>query len=366
MSKRDYYEVLGVSRSASAAEIKAAYRKSALKYHPDRNPDNSEAEEKFKEASEAYEVLADEQKRQIYDQFGHQGLSGQGYSGPRDASEIFSQFGSLFEDFFGFGGNRNRNRPRRGADLRYDMELDFRDAVFGTEKEIQFEKEVSCQPCKGSGAEPGSTPSYCSTCGGHGQVSRNQGFFSVATTCPACHGEGKIITNPCRKCRGRGRSAKKSSLSVKVPAGVDNGLKLRIGGEGEEGDLGGPPGDLYIVLHVRESDTFRREGVDLILQQPVSFVQAALGCKLDIKTLDGKETIVVPAGAQYGHRITIPGAGVPHVRGVGRGDLHVRLDIRIPEKLSKEQREILEQYASLSHEEVQKGGQGFFQRIFDS
>lgn len=366
MSKQDYYEVLSVSRDASASEIKSAYRKAALKFHPDRNPGNAEAEESFKAASEAYEVLSDDQKRQIYDQFGHQGLSGQGYSGPRDASDIFSQFGSIFEDFFGFGGGGGRTRARRGADLRYDMELEFRDAVFGTEKDIEFEREMSCSPCKGSGSEPGSTPATCTTCGGHGQVRRNQGFFSVASTCPACHGEGSIIRNPCLKCKGKGRTLEKKTLSVKVPAGVDNGLKLRIGGEGEGGSQGGPAGDLYVVLYVKESEFFRRDGVDLILKQPVSFVQAALGCKLEIATLEKKETIVVPTGAQYGHRITVPGAGVPHIRGVGRGDLHVELDIKIPEKLSKEQRELLEQYAALSQEEVQKGSQSFFQRIFDS
>ena len=367
MSKQDYYEVLNLSSGATGAEIKSAYRKAAMKYHPDRNPGSSEAEEKFKEASEAYEVLSDDQKRQVYDQFGHQGLSGQGYSGPRDASDIFSQFGSIFEDFFGFSGGGGRSRARRGADLRYDLELEFKDAVFGIEREIEYEREVSCQLCSGSGSEPGSSPVSCNTCHGHGQVRRSQGFFSVATTCHTCHGEGKIVKDPCKKCRGRGRSVEKKTLSVKVPAGVDNGLKLRISGEGEGGAFQGPAGDLYVLLFVKEGGAFRRDGVDLILQQPISFVQATLGCKLEITTLeDKKEVIVIPTGAQYGHRITVPGAGVPHIRGVGHGDLHVELDIRIPERLSKEQRAVLEQYAAISHEEVQRGGQGFFQRIFDN
>ena len=365
MAKQDYYEVLNLDRSASAADIKSAYRKAALKYHPDRNPGDTEAEEKFKIASEAYEVLSDDQKRQIYDRFGHQGLSGQGYSGPRDASDIFSQFGSIFEDFFGFSGGSSRSRARRGADLRYDLNLDFKEAVFGTEKEIEFDKEVQCDACDGSGAKPGSAPVTCHTCDGAGQVRRNQGFFTVAVTCPTCHGEGTLIKDPCLKCSGKGRVFERKKISVKIPAGVDTGLKLRVSHEGEGGGNGGPAGDLYVVLHVNESEDYHRDGVDVVYRQPITFVQAALGSKVKVPTLDGEETVSIPAGSQFGHRITIPGAGVPHIRGVGRGDFYVQLDIQVPKKLSKEQRELLEKFAAISNEEVAKGNQGFFQRIFE-
>lgn len=366
MSKRDYYEVLNVGREADASKIKAAYRKAAMKYHPDRNPDNAEAEEKFKEVSEAYEVLSDSQKRQIYDRFGHQGLAGQGYSGPQDASDIFSQFGSIFEDFFGFSGGGGGSRARRGSDLRYDLELDFKEAVFGIEKEIEFERHVDCSPCGGSGATPGSGSTNCTTCGGAGQVRRNQGFFSVAVTCPSCKGEGSIIKDPCKKCRGNGRAVEEKKISVKVPAGVDTGLKLRVSSEGEGGQNGGPSGDLFVFLHVKESKQFIRDGVDVIFKQPVSFVQASLGCELEVETLEGeKQSISIPAGSQHGNQISISGSGIPHIRGAGRGDLIVQLEIVIPKKLSKDQRELLEKYAALSNEEFSKNSQGFFQRIFD-
>ena len=366
MAKQDYYEVLNVNRNASAAEIKAAYRKSALKYHPDRNPGDKEAEEKFKAASEAYEVLSDENKKQIYDRFGHQGLSGHGYSGPRDTSDIFSQFGSIFEDFFGFsGGGQGGNRARRGSDLRYDLELGFKEAIFGTEKEIEFDRETQCSPCQGSGAEPGSDTANCQTCNGAGQVRRNQGFFSVAVTCPSCRGEGQIIKNPCKSCSGKGRTYERKKISVKVPAGVDTGLKLRVSHEGEGGSNGGPAGDLYVVLHVEKNEQFERDGVDIILYQPISFVKAALGCKLEVETLEENETITIPAGSQHGHRITIPGAGVPQIRGVGRGDFFVELEIEVPKKLSKEQKELLVKFEQISSDKPKKSDQGFFQKIFE-
>lgn len=366
MSKRDYYEILILTRSASKTEIKAAYRKAAMQHHPDRNPGNAEAESKFKEASEAYEVLTDDRKRQIYDQYGHAGLQGQGYQGPQDAQDIFESFGSIFEDFFGFGGGGGgKGRGRRGADLRYDLELTFKEAVFGVSKEIEYQRHVACSPCKGSGAAPGSKRTTCSTCGGAGQVRRSQGFFSVASPCSDCRGEGSYLVNPCKTCSGNGVTLETKKLSVKIPAGVDGGVKLRVSEEGEEGAGGGSRGDLYVVLHVAESERFSREEWDIVMREPISFVQAALGCERTVETLEGETLISIPAGVPFGHRILIPGAGIPHLRGVGRGDLYVELDIQVPKKLSKEQRELLEQFADLSGDKVKKHGGGFFQKIFE-
>ena len=367
MSKRDYYEILSITRSSTKTEIKAAYRKAAMQHHPDRNPGNSEAEALFKEASEAYEVLTDERKRQIYDQFGHAGLQGQGYQGPQDMHDIFESFGSIFEDFFGFsgGGGKGRSKGRRGSDLRYDMELTFKEAVFGVSKEIEYQRHAACAPCKGSGATPGSKRSSCSACGGAGQVRRSQGFFSVASPCPDCRGEGSYLVDPCKTCRGNGLTLETKKLSVKIPAGVDGGVKLRVTEEGEEGAGGGARGDLYVVLHVEESTRFAREEWDIVIREPIAFVQAALGCERTVETLEGEITISIPAGVSYGHRITIPGAGIPHLRGVGRGDLHVELDIQTPKKLSKEQRELLEQFAELSGEKTKKLGGGFCQKILE-
>lgn len=367
MSKRDYYEVLSVARDASDGDIKGAYRKAALKFHPDRNPGDSEAEEKFKEASEAYEVLSDAQKRSTYDRFGHQGLHGQGFSGFQDVGDVFSSFGSIFEEFFGFsgggGGGGRGGRGRRGADLRYDLHLEFEEAVFGVEKTIEFERATSCEVCSGNGCKPGTGAVRCTTCNGIGQVRRNQGFFSVAAPCPTCGGEGQTIEHPCTSCKGRGRKMAHKSISVKVPAGVDNGLRLRVGNEGEAGSGGGGQGDLYVVLHVKDSDRFHRDGLDLIMTQPVSMVQAALGCKVKVKALDAEHQVEIPAGTQYGHRISIPNAGVPHLRGVGRGDLHIEVEVLVPKKLSKEQKEILHKFAEVSGEDVAAGG-GVFKRIF--
>jgi molecular chaperone DnaJ len=364
--KRDYYEVLSVEKNASVADIKAAYRKAAMKYHPDRNQGDSAAEEKFKEAGEAYQVLSDEQKRQIYDRFGHQGLSGQGYRGPQDASDIFSQFSSIFEDFFGFAGSDGGNRARRGSDLRYDLSLSFHEGVFGVEKEIEFAKKVGCSTCAGSGCQPGYKPETCTTCDGAGQVRRNQGFFSIAVSCPSCDGVGRTNRNPCKKCRGEGKSREKKKIAVKVPAGVESGLKLRVSGEGEEGSNGGPSGDLYVFLEVQESPEFVRDGANVMVRRGISFVKAALGCQLEITNLEGKtERVEVEAGTQHGHRIVLNQAGIPKLRGSGRGDLIVEISVEIPKKLTKEQRQLLEKYADVSQEEVVKSGQGFFQRIFE-
>jgi molecular chaperone DnaJ len=363
--KRDYYEVLGVAKGASSSDIKSAYRKSALKYHPDRNPGDKEAEKKFKESSEAYEVLADSQKRATYDQFGHAGLSGQGFHGFDDVGDIFSSFGSIFEEFFGFSGGHpgGGNRQRRGADLLYEMAIDFEDVVFGSSKEIEFDRAESCGGCKGEGAAPGGK-SRCKTCNGIGQVRRTQGFFSVQTACPTCRGAGESITKPCGDCAGRGQVKVRKKISVKVPPGVDNGLRLRITGEGEGGARGGPRGDLYVVLSVRESERYHRDGNDIILSQAVGIAQAALGCRLKIETLDGTVTVQVPPGSQYGHRVTIPGKGVPSLKGIGRGDLFVQLDVQVPKKLNKQQRELLEQFAVACDEEVGGAESGFFNKIF--
>lgn len=365
-AKRDYYEILGVDKGASDAEIKSAYRKAALKHHPDRNPGNKQAEDAFKEASEAYEVLSDAQKRATYDRFGHQGLHGQGFQGFNDVGDIFSSFGSIFEEFFGFsggGGGRGGGRARRGADLRYDLSINFEDAVFGVEREIEFERAAECQPCQGGGAEPGGK-NRCATCGGVGQVRRSQGFFSIQTTCPACRGVGETITKPCQKCSGKGAVMERKKISVKIPAGVDTGLRLRVSGEGEGGVGGGPRGDLYVVVHVKESREFERDGHDLIGLKRIGIAQAALGCKVKVNTLEGEREIEVPPGTQHGTRLTLPGLGVPHLKGVGRGDLHVQLEVMVPRKLSREQREVLEKYAALSGEDTNPAGASFFQKIF--
>ena len=359
MQKRDYYEVLGVSKGAGASEIKKAYRQLALKYHPDKNPGDQRSEELFKEAAEAYDVLSDDERRQLYDRFGHAGVSGQGGSGFTDINDIFSSFGSIFEDFFGFSTS-GRGGARRGPDLRYNLRLDFEDAVFGVEKEIEFEKEARCGACSGSGCAPGSSPETCSTCGGHGQVRRNQGFFSVATACPTCHGEGTIIKNPCKTCRGRATVSEKKTVSVKIPPGVDSGVRLRVSGEGGSGTGGGPSGDLYVFLEVREDERFIRDGDDLIMQQPLGIAQAALGCKIQVKTLDGAEEIQIPPGSQFGNRITIPQKGVPRLRGGGRGDLYVELQVIVPKKLSGEQKQLLKKFAEISNEEVDSGKSGLF------
>ncbi|MGD9310598.1 MAG: molecular chaperone DnaJ, partial [Desulfosarcina sp.] len=294
-AKRDYYEVLGVDRSAGEAELKKAYRKLALKFHPDRNPGDRDAEDRFKEAAEAFDVLRDAKKRQIYDQFGHQGLEGSGFSGFGGFEDIFSSFGDIFEDFFGFGGGRrSSSRVHRGSDLRYDMRLTFMEAAFGTEKEIDVEKAEACNACEGSGAAPGSGVETCPQCGGSGQIGRSQGFFTVRTTCNQCRGQGQVIGNPCVECHGQGRVLARKKVSVRIPAGVDNGSRLRLTGEGEAGSYGGPHGDLYVFIHVENHDFFKRDETNVLCQIPVSFVQATLGDTITIPTLDGETEMHIP------------------------------------------------------------------------
>lgn len=347
-AKRDYYEVLGVERSATEGDLKKAYRKLALKFHPDRNPGDQEAEEKFKEAAEAYDVLRDARKRQIYDQYGHQGLEGSGFSGFGGFEDIFSSFGDIFEDFFGFGGGRrSRSRVQRGADLRYDMQLSFMEAAFGTEKEIDVEKAETCDTCQGSGAEAGTGVETCPQCGGSGQIGRSQGFFTVRTTCGHCRGQGQVISNPCKQCRGQGKVLARKKVSVRIPAGVDNGSRLRLTGEGEAGGQGGPHGDLYVFIHVQGHDFFKRDETNVVCQIPISFVQAALGDSIPIPTLKGETTLDIPKGTQPGDVFRIRGEGIPSLRNGHRGDQIVQVTVKTPTNLNKKQVSLLREFAAL-------------------
>jgi molecular chaperone DnaJ len=347
-NKRDYYEVLGIDRSSGAAEIKSAYRKLALKYHPDRNPGDKACEENFKEASEAYEVLRDPQKRQLYDQFGHAGLEGSGYSGFSGFDDIFSSFGDIFEGIFGFGGSRRSQRHvQRGADLRYDLELDFMEAAFGTEKSIDVEKFESCPECNGKGCQKGTHPERCSHCNGTGQVSRSQGFFTVSTTCPVCRGTGQVIPSPCEKCGGTGRIKAKKKVSLRVPPGVDNGSRLRLSNEGESPPYGGVPGDLYVFIHVKPHDFFERKDTDIFCQIPISFVQASLGDTITVPTLNGNETLEISKGTQPGEIRRIKGKGIPSLRNGHRGDQVIQLMVRTPTGLNKKQEKLLKEFAKI-------------------
>lgn len=348
----DYYETLGVSKSASADEIKKAYRKLALKYHPDRNQGNKEAEEKFKDISIAYETLSNPEKRQQYDQFGHDAYTRQGGGGGaydyQRAQDIFSQFfggggGFSFEDLFGGGrSRRDPNAPRRGDDLRYDLEIDFEDAMYGVEKTIDITKMESCSECHGSGCAAGSSKKSCSRCGGSGSYTVSQGFFSVRQTCPACGGSGQVIEKPCGKCRGRGQIQVKRQRTIRIPAGVDTGSQLRDSGQGGSGVNGGPVGDLYIFIHVRPSAVFERDGNNLYCEVPVSFTIAANGGTVEVPTISGKAKLNIPAGTQNGQILRLKGKGAPSLRrGMGRGDLHIRIMVETPVNLSKEQKELL-------------------------
>ena len=347
MSKRDYYEVLGVTQDASAKEIKAAYRQAAIKYHPDRAPDDQAAEEKFKEAAEAYEVLSDHKKRQVYDTMGHQGLHGGGFS---DVSDIYSAFGSIFEDFFGMSrGAQTRSSGRRGDNVRCDLSIEFEEAIFGTEKELEYLSEVVCSSCGGHGAASEDDIVTCHTCGGTGEVRKSQGFFMIQTTCPTCSGRGKIIKNVCKTCKGHGYETVTKSLTVKVPAGVSDGVQLRLSGKGQEGLGGSPAGDLYIFLAVNSSDRYIRRDEHIIYPLAVSITQAALGAKLAVQLIDGSSKAVsIPAGTQFGHEIRIAGEGAPRSMGRlnrGRGDLIVLIEVVVPDKLSAHQKRLLKELA---------------------
>lgn len=343
MAKRDYYEILGVERSADEREIKKAYKRLAMKIHPDRNPDNPEAEEKFKEAKEAYEILTDAQKRAAYDKFGHAGVDPNqagpgGFGGGAD-------FGDVFGDIFGdiFGGGRRSQRAARGADLRYNMELTLEEAVRGVSKEIKVPTLVECDECHGSGARSGTSAQTCPTCHGSGQVQMRQGFFAVTQTCPHCHGKGKIVTDPCRKCHGDGRVQKTKTLSVKIPAGVDTGDRIRLAGEGEAGEFGAPAGDLYVQVHVKEHPIFVRDGNNLFCEIPISFTTAALGGEVAVPTLDGKVMLKIPGETQTGRMFRLRGKGVRSLRSGAEGDLLCKAVVETPVKLSDEQKELLKQ-----------------------
>lgn len=340
MAKRDFYETLGVSRTATEAEIKKAYRRMAMKYHPDRNPDDADAEEHFKEAKEAYEVLSNSQKRAAYDQFGHAGVD-QSAGGQQGAGGFSDIFGDVFNDIFGAGGGRQNYR---GADLRYHLDLSLEDAVAGTTEKIRIPVSVSCNTCDGSGAKKGTQPVTCTTCGGHGQVRMQQGFFSVQQPCPHCRGTGQMIKEPCGDCHGEGQIQEHKTLSVKVPAGVDTGDRIRLAGEGEAGTGGAASGDLYVEIQVQRHDVFTRDGSNLFCDVPISFVNASLGGDLEVPTLEGKASLKVPEGTQTGQQFRLRGKGVKSVRGGAIGDLMCRVIIETPVKLSKKQKELLQEF----------------------
>jgi molecular chaperone DnaJ len=361
MSKRDYYEVLEVNRTASDPEIKSAYRRLAIKFHPDKNPGDNAAEERFKEAAEAYAVLSDAEQRKRYDRFGHQGVASGAQAGW--GAPGFGGIEDILGDLFGFGdvfggraGGSRRSAAQRGSDLRYDLEISLEEAAVGMTAQLRIPRLESCETCKGSGAADGSKPETCSTCGGAGQVRYTQGFFSVARTCGGCHGTGTVIKTPCEKCRGAGRIEKEKTMSVPVPAGVETGSRLRIAGEGEAGTHGGPSGDLYVVLHVSEHDRFERQGNNLYSSVPVTFTQAALGAEIKVQTLEGEQELKVPAGTQTGTIFRLKGHGMPVLGGRGRGDLFVATTVVTPKTLTREQRRLLEQLADVETHELEDRG----------
>ena len=364
--KRDYYEVLGVTQSATEDEIKKAYRKLALKFHPDRNPGDKAAEDKFKEASEAYQILCDAERRAQYDRFGHAAFDqmGGGTGGFDFGGQTFEDlFGDLFGDFFGSSRGRGRTRARRGEDLRLDLELTFEEAAFGTEKVVRVPRLVSCEACSGRGTKDGAARVNCEACRGSGQIRFQQGFFSIAKTCGTCGGQGSVIKDPCRTCKGHGAVQKVRQLSVKVPGGVDTDSHLKLRGEGAAGANNGPTGDLYVVIHVKPHPFFKRDGVDVICEVPISFTQAALGVEVEVPTLEGKLAVNIPAGTQPGHLLRLRGKGIPDLRGYGRGDQIVEVAVEIPTKLSARQRELLEEFAREEGEEVAPAAKGFFEKM---
>ena len=363
MTQRCYYEVLEVSRTATEAELKSAFRKAAMLHHPDRNPGNAEAERRFKECNEAYSVLTDPQKRAAYDRVGHaafapggggarSGGGGGGFHDPRDIFEtVFGSGGGIFDSFFG-NGARQAEQAGRGNDLRYDLEIDFEEAARGSEKEVAFNVLDTCQECSGRGGMAGSRDETCPTCHGRGQVAHSRGFFTVASTCPRCNGAGRVVTNPCRKCGGEGRTQQRRKVKVRIPAGIDNGSRLRSSGHGEAGVRGGPHGDLHIIGHVRDHEIFVRQDDDLLCEVPVQFTIAALGGEIEVPTLRGSARLKIPAGTQYGTMFRLRGQGMPNVHGHGTGDLLVRVQVEVPSKLSRPLRDKLEEFAGLANDEA--------------
>lgn len=366
-AKRDYYEVLGVARTASEQEIKSSYRKLAMQYHPDRNPGNPDAEDKFKEASEAYSVLIDSEKRARYDQFGFAGLGNGGFGGfdPNTFTDFSDIFGDLFSDFFGVnvGTGRGRTRAQKGGDVRADLTLTFEEAAFGKKTEIKMRRHESCDQCKGSGAAPGKGLVTCSTCGGRGQVRYQQSFFSVARTCPNCGGMGRVISDPCTKCKGEGRLAKERTIEVSVPPGVEDGTRMRYQEQGDSGANGGPAGDLYVVLRVKPHPFFEREGKDLFCSIPISITQAALGTEITIPVLDGEHKLKIPEGTQSGTVLRVRGKGLASLRGGGKGDLHIQLRVQTPIRLTKRQRELLAELGGTSVIENKPEPRSLFEKV---
>ncbi|NLW24086.1 MAG: molecular chaperone DnaJ [Clostridia bacterium] len=379
MAKRDYYEVLGVSRDSSEDDIKKAYRKLARKYHPDVNPGDKEAEEKFKEINEAYEVLSDPEKRARYDQFGHAGFDNNGFGGAGFGGHDFGGFSDIFDMFFGsaFGGQTRRG-PRKGADVRYELTIEFEEAAFGTTKTITIPRWESCSACHGTGARKGTQPVTCPRCKGTGQIAHTQrtplGHFQSIRTCPECQGEGKVIKDPCPQCRGKGKIRRNRKVEIKVPAGVDTGSRLRMSGEGEAGELGGPPGDLYIIINVKPHKYFVRQGDDIYLEQPISFVQAALGGEIEIPTLEGKVKFKLPEGVQTDTIFRLKGKGIQNVQGYGKGDQHVKVKVVTPRNLTKEQKELLKKFGEtlgenpgkIEKESNEQKDKSFFDKVKDA
>lgn len=363
MAKRDYYETLGVKRDASEQELKKAYRQLALKHHPDRNPGHKPSEDKFKEVSEAYEVLSDPQKRHRYDTYGHAGLGAQGAGGFDFNRGGFGDiFGDIFEDFFGSTTGRGRIRPERGADLRYNLEVEFEEAAFGKEAKIRIPKWEACSECKGTGAKSSGGVRTCPTCNGAGSVRFQQGFFTISRTCNHCNGEGRIISDPCPKCHGKKQVHREKTLTIKIPAGVETGTRLRLSGEGEPGSSGGPPGDLYVVIGVKDHPIFARDGDDLLCEVPISMGQAALGTKIDVPTLKDRAPLKIPAGTQAGRTFRLKGLGIANIKGHRVGDLIVKVKVAIPTKLTARQRELLEEFSKLSGDPV-ASEEGIFEKV---
>ena len=350
MIKKDYYEILGVGRTAPDEELKKNYRKIAMQCHPDRNPGDKKAEERFKEAAEAYEVLSDKQKREIYDHYGHEGLSNTGFRGFDGFEDVFSRFSDIFGEAFGFGNTRDRSRShaRAGVDLRYDLKVSFLDAAFGLTTTIDLEKLATCRDCDGTGAAPGTTPETCRICQGRGQVIQSSGFFTISSTCPHCSGHGKFISKPCSRCHGQGKETVKKNVQLKIPAGVETGSRLRLRGEGEAGDRGGPNGDLYVFLNVEEHDFFVRSNDDVLCRIPISFTQAALGATIEVSTLEEKEKLKIPKGIQSNSTLRLKGKGIPHLRGYGRGDQIIEIFVQTPANLNKKQEELLKEFEKAS------------------
>ncbi|MCA9185460.1 MAG: molecular chaperone DnaJ [Pirellulaceae bacterium] len=362
--KRCYYEVLGVARGASERDIASAYRRLAIKYHPDSNPNNDEATQLFKEAAEAYEVLSDTEKRARYDRFGHAGMGQQAGGHYRDVEDIFDAFGDIFGGAFGdmFGGGR-RGRRRRGANIQCEVTLDLAEAARGVKKAVEFKRSRACEKCQGSGSKPGSSPQRCPRCAGHGQVVQSAGILRVQTTCPTCRGSGQVITDPCDECRGSGYKAERVRVDVAIPAGVDEGMQVRLVGEGEPSAEGGPPGDCYCRIYVREHPLFERDGHNLFLQMPITYTQAVLGTKIEVPTLDGRFQLEIPSGTESGHVFSIRRRGMPDPHGGHPGDLLVRTFVEVPRRVDKQQEALLRQLAEMEHKDVTPQRQSFFEKL---